>query len=93
MSRNQRLSKSALLNEISARSGYKRADVDRIFSHVPGAIADAVANGYSVSLNGFGTFKIRDRAAHIGRNPKTGESINIPAKSAIAFKASSSRKA
>ena len=49
-------------------------------------ISDELANGGSVTLVGFGTFKVVQREARTGRNPKTGASINIPAKKVVTFK-------
>ena len=51
------------------------------------AITDALANGETVTLTGFGTFTVRSREARQGRNPRTGESITIAASRVPAFKA------
>ena len=51
------------------------------------AITDALANGETVTLTGFGTFTVRSREARQGRNPRTGESITIAASRIPAFKA------
>ena len=51
------------------------------------AIQDALARGDSVALTGFGTFSVKNRPAHTGRNPGTGESIEIAASTAPSFKA------
>ena len=52
-----------------------------------GAITDAMAAGDKVTLIGFGTFSVSERAAREGRNPQTGETMNIPAKKVVKFKA------
>jgi DNA-binding protein HU-beta len=59
---------------------------------VLGAIATALAEGDKVALPGFGTFETRSRAARIGRNPRTGEALDIPASTAPTFKAAAALK-
>lgn len=56
------------------------------------AITDALANGDKVQITGFGTFEVRHRAARMGRNPRTGEPVEIKASNAPAFKAGKSLK-
>lgn len=62
------------------------ADMERILNGVMDEIKTAVAANDSVQLVGFGTFFTRDRAARTARNPQTGESMQVPAKRAPAFK-------
>jgi len=57
-----------------------------------GSIKGALKKGEAVTLVGFGTFKVAKRKARIGRNPKTGKTINIPAKKVPVFKAGSGLK-
>lgn len=64
---------------------YQR-DVERIVSAVFDEITDALANGDRVELRGFGAFSVKERDARIGRNPRTGESVEVPAKRAPFFK-------
>lgn len=63
--------------------------VDSVFDQ----LAAALANGQKVELRGFATFTVVHRGAKIGRNPKTGESVNIPPTKAIKFKAGKALKA
>ena len=63
------------------------ADMSRIVAGFMDEVKTAVANGDSVSLIGFGTFMARDRQARDARNPRTGETIHIPAKKTPGFKA------
>ena len=51
------------------------------------AIREALAKGEEVRLKRFGCFKVKERAARIGRNPKTGEEVKVPAKKVVVFKA------
>jgi DNA-binding protein HU-beta len=55
-------------------------------------LSEALANGEEVMLRGFGSFKISERKARQGRNPRTGETINLPATKAIHFKPSKELK-
>ena len=66
-----------------------RVVVDSIFDPDPrvGMIAEELVRGGKVAISGFGTFEARDRKARTGRNPHTGESLQIPASRAPAFKA------
>lgn len=66
-----------------------RGKVEEFTNTVINCIADALKSGEEVGFQGFGTFKIKDRAAHKGRNPQTGAEIQVPAKKAVAFQVSS----
>ena len=63
-------------------------DADTIYKNFVSFISDKLVSGESVELQGIGTLKIVERAGRTGRNPKTKEAINIPAKKAIKFKTS-----
>lgn len=69
-----------------------KAGADRMLQAVLGGILSGLKKQGSVSLVGFGTFKVKTRAARMGRNPKTGESIKIAARKAVTFKASKELK-
>ncbi len=66
--------------------------VDAIFNPNEGIIAEAMSNGERVTIGGFGTFQSRERKAGTARNPRTGETINVPAKNVPAFKAAKGLK-
>lgn len=61
-------------------------DVEKIVDTVFEEITDALARGDRVELRGFGAFSIKNREARIGRNPRTGESVQVPAKRLPFFK-------
>ncbi|MEO0144573.1 MAG: HU family DNA-binding protein [candidate division WOR-3 bacterium] len=86
------MNKAQLINEVAKRADLTKkeakAAVDAVFS----AIKDALAKGQKVRLIGFGTFEVRKRSARKGKNPKTGQTINIPARKVPAFKASAELK-
>ncbi|MCY4371318.1 MAG: HU family DNA-binding protein [bacterium] len=64
------------------------AGVDSVFK----AISAALQDGAKVRISGFGTFEVRDRKARVGRNPRTGETVPIPATRAPAFRAAQALK-
>ncbi|NER40056.1 MAG: HU family DNA-binding protein [Oscillatoria sp. SIO1A7] len=66
-------------------SNMTKKQVDVALTNALNVIMEAVANGDKVTLVGFGSFESRDRKAREGRNPKTGEKINIPATKMPAF--------
>ena len=78
------MNKADLVKEV-AKVTETKAKAQEIVDCLFSAITEALAKGDSVSLVGFGTFKVSDRAARTGRNPQTGAAINIPASKAPRF--------
>ena len=70
-----------------------KTDLVKAVAAVFGAIEGALAKGDKVQLIGFGTFEVRERAAKEGRNPRTGETMTVPATKVPAFKAGAALKA
>ena len=87
------MNKAELVEKVALRTGISVRDarslVDAIFDPDPkiGLIAAELVAGEKVAISGFGTFEARARKARSGRNPHTGESLDIPATRAPAFKA------
>lgn len=81
------MTKSELSTHVAAQASLTKASADAAVNAVFSAITDALANGETVTLTGFGTFTVRSREARQGRNPRTGESITIAASRVPAFKA------
>ena len=81
------MNKRELTDAVASAADLARADAARAVDAVLGAISDALGQGDSVSLVGFGTFSVKHRAARQGRNPRTGETIQIAATSVPGFKA------
>ena len=81
------MTKSELSTQVAAQASLTKASADAAVNAVFSAITDALANGETVTLTGFGTFSVRTRGARQGRNPRTGESIAIAASNVPAFKA------
>lgn len=81
------MNKSELIEHISKSAGINKTQATAALQAVETGVIDTLANGGQVTLTGFGTFKVTDRVARIGRNPKTGEEIQIAATKAPVFKA------
>lgn len=81
------MTKVELIAEIAANSELSKKDAEKALNATLSALTEAMVRGEKVSLVGFGTFEVRERAAHTGRNPRTGEAIEIAASKAPAFKA------
>jgi DNA-binding protein HU-beta len=81
------LNKNDLIATVAGNSGLSKADAGRAVDGVFDAINRALQNGQEVRLVGFGTFSVARRAASMGRNPRTGERISIPASNQPKFKA------
>ena len=81
------MNKSDLIDAMADSADISKAAAGRALDGLIDAITNAVKNNDSVSIVGFGTFLLRERAARTGRNPKTGMAIEIAASKAPAFKA------
>ncbi len=80
------MNKAELINAAAEKAGLSKKDTEAAVDAAIKAITEALAAGDKVQLVGFGSFEIRARAARIGRNPKTKETIQIPASKVPAFK-------
>lgn len=87
------MNKKELIEAMAARTDTSTGEAKRAVSALIGIISDTLEKGDSLSLPGFGTFEIRERAARTGRNPKTGEELKIAASRVPAFKAGNALKA
>lgn len=83
-----KLTKADLINAIHASTPLSKSQAEVAINKVLELIQSAVEDGDKVELRGFGAFSRKDRAARTGRNPKTGETITIPASTAMHFKPS-----
>lgn len=80
------MNKTELVNSISEKSKLSKKDSEAALKAFVESVEEALASGEKVQLVGFGTFETRERAAREGRNPRTKETIHIPASKAPAFK-------
>jgi DNA-binding protein HU-beta len=81
------VNKNELITKVADSSGLSKTDAGSAVDSVIESIVGALKAGDDVRLVGFGTFSVSDRAASEGRNPRTGEKINIPASKQPKFKA------
>lgn len=80
------MNKGDLIQKIADQAGISKSQAEDALNAMTTAIGDALKNDDSVTLVGFGTFSVNRRDARSGRNPQTGESINIAAKNVVKFK-------
>jgi DNA-binding protein HU-beta len=81
------MNKAELIEAVTGQTGLQKADATRAVDAVFESITSALKSGDSVALLGFGTFVVKARAARSGRNPRTGETIEIAASKVPGFKA------
>ncbi|MCA9540852.1 MAG: HU family DNA-binding protein [Myxococcales bacterium] len=86
------MNKAQLIDAIAASAGTSKAVAGRVLDATIEAITKELAAGGEISLVGFGTFGVKDRAARSGRNPRTGETIEIGPSKQPAFKAGKALK-
>jgi len=86
------MNKSELITAVADASELSKVDAGRAIDALVEVIAQALKNNDKVSLVGFGTFAIRERAARTGRNPKTGKTLKIAASKNPSFKAGKALK-
>ncbi|WP_038111180.1 HU family DNA-binding protein [Tuberibacillus calidus] len=80
------MNKTELVNAVVESTQLSKKDAAKAVDSVFSAITEALKEGGKVQLVGFGNFEVRERAARKGRNPQTGEEIDIPASKVPAFK-------
>lgn len=86
------MNKTELVAAVAEKSGLTKKDAERVVNATIDTIVEAMMKGDKVSLSGFGIFEVKEREARVGRNPRTKESIQIPATRLPAFKASKTLK-
>jgi DNA-binding protein HU-beta len=86
------MNKGELIESVAAAADLSRAEATRAVDAVVNSVTRSLSNGDTVSLVGFGTFTVKNRAARTGRNPRTGEAIQISASKVPGFKAGKALK-
>ncbi len=81
------MNKGELVDAVASKAEVTKKQADAVITATVEAIMDAVSNGQKVTLVGFGSFEPRERKAREGRNPKTGDKMEIPATTVPAFSA------
>lgn len=86
------MNKTQLIEAVSAAANLSKADASRAVEAIVQSITDTLSNNDGVQLTGFGSFSTKNRAARMGRNPQTGEQIQISASTVVIFKAGKALK-
>ncbi len=86
------MNKAELVDAVASAANLSKADAGRAVDAVVGSISSSLSNGEQVAVVGFGTFSVKHRAARAGRNPRTGEAIQIQASNVPSFKAGKALK-
>jgi len=86
------VNKAELIDAVAENADISKAAAARAVDTVLESITTTLKNGEQVALIGFGTFSVKDRAARTGRNPRTGEPLEIPAAKVPSFKAGKALK-
>ena len=81
------MNKTDLVNNIAKETGFTKKDTQQVVDLVFDNMKDSLSKGEKVQVIDFGTFEVRKRSARKGRNPQTGEEINIPEHNTPSFKA------
>lgn len=81
------MTKTQFVNAVAEKTGKSKSEVAEMVDAVFDTITSTMVSGDSVNITGFGIFRVSDRKAREGRNPRTGETIQIPAKKAPKFRA------
>ncbi len=80
------MTKKEIVINISDRSGIKQIDVKKIVQMTLNAVMDSLSRNDTVELRNFGVFKVKERKSRVGRNPRTGQTVPVPAKKVVVFK-------
>ena len=86
------MNKTELIAAVAQKAGLTKKDAERVVCATFDTITESLVKGDKVNVSGFGIFEVRERMARIGRNPRTKESVQIPATRLPAFKASKALK-
>ena len=86
------MNKTELIAAVAEKAGLTKKDAERVVNATVEAITESLVKGEKVSVSGFGIFEVKTREARVGRNPRTKETIQIPATRLPAFKASKTLK-
>ena len=86
------MNKTELIAAVAEKTGLTKKDAERAINATVEAITESLVKGDKVSVSGFGIFEVKNREARVGRNPRTKETIEIPATRLPAFKAAKALK-
>lgn len=81
------MKKSDLVDALAARQGITKTQASAIFEDLVELLSESLTKGEKIDIRGFGVFSVRESAARTGRNPQTGEAVQIAAHRKVSFKA------
>jgi len=81
------MTKKDIVIKISDETGIKQVDVKKVVQKTFDCIVDSLTRGEKVELRNFGVFKLKERRARTGRNPRTGQTVPVPPRKVVVFKA------
>jgi nucleoid DNA-binding protein len=80
------MTKKDIVLKVTDMTGIKQVDVKKIVQHTFDVIVESLVRNEKVELRNFGVFKLKERRARFGRNPRTGESVPVPPRKVVVFK-------
>jgi len=80
------MTKKDIAIQIADETGIKQIDVKKIIQKYQDKVIDILIQGGTIELRNFGVFKVKERKARTGRNPRTGEAVPVPAKKVVTYK-------
>lgn len=80
------MNRSEMITVLAEKAGFSRKDVEHILDEMNQLTIETLAKGEKVAFSGFGSFEVRTRAAHTGRDPRTGEQIDVAETRTVAFR-------
>ena len=80
------MNRSEMIDILAEKVGFSRNDIERILNEMNSITVETLAKGEKVAFSGFGSFEVRSRAAHTGRDPRTGEQIDVAETRTVAFR-------
>ena len=86
------MNKTELIAAVAEKTGMTKKDAERVINATVDSITSSLVKGDKVQVSGFGSFEVKAREARVGRNPRTKETIQIPATRLPAFKAAKALK-
>ena len=86
------MTKAELVAKIAAEAGVKKSEAERCVNAFVNALSEALEKGERIAIPGLGVFNVRERKARKGRNPRTGEPMEIPARKVVVFSAAKALK-
>lgn len=80
------MNRSEMIDILAEKVEFSRKDIERILNEMNSITVETLAKGEKVAFSGFGSFEVRSRAAHTGRDPRTGEQIDVAETRTVAFR-------